>query len=370
MLLMIKKIISSILYRIVLRLLPIRRCNGEIASNSIAVVFLGNLGDFFVFCSAAEILLKKGFTIELVCKKGIGIEGFARQLGLFTKVMSIDNRIFFRLSNIRKLKKITCKYAFAAPLSRYALNDIYTFSICAETYILPDVMSDCVLPEFKCMADKRADMLVPISAIWEWDKYTEFLCDSCLANGEVLPNLHRITPKSKKKYIAVFPGASVREKMWQTENFAWVMKRLSEKSEYYFYIMGSKTDKEVCARLKDMLNGIGCESVWNVSVLEALELLEKCCLALTNDSGSAHMALHKGVPFVAICGMWQNERFYPNASLPEWCVSIACEQGEIACENCGESIPNCTKHRSSAKCIQKLSPNMVLDAAIRLLDDI
>ncbi len=369
MLFMLKKIVSSVVYRILPRILPVRRCNGEVVPNSIAVVFLGNLGDFFVFYSAAELLLKNGYTVELVCRKGVGIEDFAKQTGVFAKVISIDNRICYRLPNIRNLKKIRCQYAFAAPFSKYALNDIYTFAVCAETHILPDMTLDNVSFAPRCISDKKADMLVPVSALWEWDKYTEFLCGCYLMYEKVLPNSRCITKKTQKKYIAIFPGASIKEKMWQVENFAWVIKRLSEKAEYYFYIMGSKADKDVCIKLTDMLKGIECESVWNRSVSEVLKVLEDCCLVLTNDSGGAHMALHSGVPLVVICGMWQSERFFPNPSLPKGCVSIACGQGEIVCENCGKSIPNCTKHRSAAECIRKISPHTVLDAVVSLLDD-
>ncbi len=369
MFIMLKRIISSVLYGVVLCFLPKRRRSGEVVSDSIAIVFLGNLGDFFVFCAVAELLLKKGFPIKLVCRKGIGIDDFAKQTGLFKEVHSIDNRIFYRLSNIRKLKKIKCRYAFAAPISRYVLNDVYTLSVCAETYILPDMMAGSVSVALKCMADKKADMLVPVSTLWEWDKYTEFLCGSHLISERVLPNARCITKKTQKKNIAVFPGASIKEKMWQTENFAQVIKRLAEKSEYHFYIMGSKADEAVCAKLTGMLEGVVWESVRNTSVNEALELLESCCLALANDSGSAHMALYKGVPFVVICGMWEHGRFYPNDSLPKWCVSIACEQGEVICENCGASIPNCTKHRLSADCIGKISTDTVFEAVTRLLDD-
>jgi len=365
---MLKRIISSVLYGIVLRVLSKRRGGGAVASNSIAVVFLGNLGDFFVFCVAAELLLKKGYTMELVCRKGTGIEDVAKQTGLFKEVHFIDNSIIYRLSNLRKLKKIKCRYAFAAPISRYVLNDIYTLSICAETHILPDMMEECVSMTLKRMAEKKAEMLVPVSALWEWDKYTDFLCGSHLISEKVLPNTKCITKKAKRKYIAVFPGASVKEKMWPAENFVQVIKRLSEKSEYHFYIMGNKADEAVCAQLTGMLEGVVREQVWNTSVNEAMELLEGCCLAITNDSGSAHMALYKGVPFVAICGMWQNGRFYPNDSLPKWCVSIACEQGVVACENCGESIPNCTKHQSSAECLRKISVDRVFEAAMSLLD--
>ena len=366
---MIKKFLSTAIYTALLRFIPTRRGNIPDEEKSVAVIFLGALGDFLVFCGAAKSLTESGFTIDLVCRSGTGIDEFAGQTGLFRKVVLLDNRFLNRLSNIRKLKMICCRYAFAAPLSRYALNDIYTLAVSADAHILPEMVQECYSAALKSIADKKTDILVPVFSVWEWDRYTEFLNGCGLSVKKVTPYLTSRGNVKRKNIIAVFPGASVREKMWQTEHFAWVMNKLAMCGNYSFYIMGTSSDYQDCRDLAEMTVEAKPKVLCSNTVLSTIELLGECRLALTNDSGSAHMALYSKTPFVAVCGMWQDRRFFPNESLPQWCISVSCRSDSLSCKNCGKSIPDCTNHRCTAECVSLISPQTVFDAAIKLLDN-
>lgn len=364
---MIKMIISNLIYRVAFQFIRKNKCEEKEYEKSVSVVFLGALGDFIVFCSAAKKLIECGFKINLIFRKGLGIEEIAKSTGFFADIIPLNNRLLNRIPNICKLRKIKSNYVFAAPLSRYPLNDIYTLAVTANVHILPEMVQDCKSPLLKCIADKKADMLVPVTMNWEWDRYTEFLRGSGFLIDRVLPYSDFEKVDSRQDIISVFPGASVLEKMWTTDSFAWVINRICEKRDYHICIVGSKSEYSVCEELSKKIFNTNKEIVCGTSISNTMDILRKSSLALANDSGSAHMALFCSTPTVAVCGMWQSGRFFPNELLPNNFISVSTNKKALACMNCGKSIPDCTSHSCAAECICNVSPQDVLEEAFLLL---
>lgn len=363
----LKKFASYIFYSTLLLRKP-KRPEKNPVPDSVSVVFMASIGDFVVFCNAAQYMRSVGKRITVICKRGNGVAEFAKLTGLFDEIIELDNGLLHRSSNIRLLSQLEYEIVFCAPLGRHALPDVYACAIKANYRIFPDTLLDCSLPTVKRRIDKRADRLITINETLEIKRYTEFMRGwGCLYNGEKAFHL-RNSAARQAQTLAVFPGAGGgKGKCWRTGMFAYVIKKLiEEKLIANVLILGGKTDVEYCAKLYSRLNRL-C-TVENLcgktSISKLIDILGKCCLTLANDSGGAHISLASNIPTVVICGMWQYGRFFPDESLNKICRTITC--AESFCQSCGASTPLCVE--TPAPCIAQIDCGAVLKAAEELLN--
>lgn len=368
----IKKMISFFSYFIILKMIPgsknLRECE-----KTLSVVFLGALGDFFVFLKTAEQLSKKGWDIILVCRCETGVEEIAKESGFFSKIIIIDNRYLCRIKNLYILHKIKCNYVFAAPISRYVLYDIYSLCVSANIHILPDCEFGCESKKLKHIADKKADMLVPVKGKWEWEKYALFLERGGLVDKYIPPCFAPLDLKNRENMVAIFPGASVKEKCWNVKDFAWVINKIVQYCGCRVLIMGGSSDLVVGKELERELKKIKCTGVEltcaKTNVIQSIVYIKQCRLVISNDSGAAHMGIYCGTPTVVISGWWQYGRFFPNDKLPNYCITVICEDFNKACKLCNKSIPDCKGGKYAAECILAINRNSVFLAAQKLLKE-
>jgi len=99
--------------------------------------------------------------------------------------------------------------------------------------------------------------------------------------------------------VAIAPGAAYGPaKRWPAERFRGLVRRLTERG-VPTVVLGSPREGE----LRQELEQAGARDLsGRTSLLEAVALLERCRLLVTNDSGALHLARAAGIPVVAVFG--------------------------------------------------------------------
>ncbi len=362
----LKWVLSYFVYSLLLWISKPKRPRSKPSEKSIAVIFLAAIGDFVVFCGAAEKLKAAGHSITLVCEKSGGIADYAAETRLFEKTVQLDTKGLHRATNIKTLHNIECETVFCAPLGRHILPDIYAFAIRANKRIFADTLLDCSHISLKKRADKLADVLIPVRETNELNRYTSFLNSCGLLTDEVEPFLLDKSHIPVGKTLAIFPGAGGgAEKQWQAERFAYVAEGLAAMGLISsVLILGTAQDARRCEQVNKLLeNTCDVENLCGRTQIKDLKgIMKTCTLSLTNDSGSAHISISCGVPTVIVCGMWQYGRFYPNEKLDDIHVAIIADDFK---QSCGCSVPCCKS--DTAPCVAAVDKDKVLSKAAETL---
>lgn len=363
----VKTVLSYFFYSLLLKYIS-RNTHKAAHSSGVAVIFLASLGDFIVFCSAAE-KISKSKKITLICKQNNGVAEFANITRLFDDIIEVDIDGFRRVKNIKLLNKIEADTVFCAPLGRHALPDIYACSVRANHRIFPDTDLDCSLKSVKKRIDRHADKLIPINQSLEMQRYEEFLSAAGFADEKITTFLLDIPLKKREKILAIFPGAGGgKQKQWGYNNFAYVVKSLVKKSLIRnVVILGTNDDKECCDKLYNVLNGL-CDITnlcGKTQIVELIDVLSSCCLVLSNDSGGAHLSMACSTPTIIICGMWQYGRFYPNCRLDKKHCAVMADKNFA--QSCRSSFPLCRSE--CAACIEAVCCDEVVKCSEKILQE-
>ena len=358
----LKRTMSALIYSCILKKMPSGRAKNS-SDADIAVVCLAALGDFIVFCSVARELKRQGKKLTLICREGTQIKEFAALTGYFDHVEALPHRFRDRPRNIQYLRQISANTVLVAPVQRHILSDIYAMAISAHQRILPDTMLGCTLPKLKRKIDHMADVLLPITAVNEQERYEQYLQGAGLSNSPIMPFVfdwakERIAPE--KPCLAIFPGAGGgAAKQWPVQRFAEVASALVKEKNCAVLACGTKSEHPLGEVLCTLLHGRGTNLCGKTDLPQLIEVFRDVSVVLANDSGSAHMAIACGVSTVVVCGCWEYGRFYPNPRLPTDCRAVIVPRDALQCIPCGESRPSC-KGKRSAPCVLAVETEEVL----------
>jgi len=113
-------------------------------------------------------------------------------------------------------------------------------------------------------------------------------------------------------WVALFPGASIKERKWPEDRFREIAKWLAEKG-VRVVIVGGKEDRKTAAYIVDGLKG-HLNFAGKMSLLETAQILAQTQLLLTTDSGIMHLAIAVGTPVVALFGPGIEKKWAPRDS--------------------------------------------------------
>mgnify|MGYP003393251197 CR=1 FL=1 len=112
--------------------------------------------------------------------------------------------------------------------------------------------------------------------------------------------------------IGINPGASYgHAKRWFPDRYAKLADRLIERHAANIILFGSKDDKEVANEIASLSSHKLINLAGKTSLSEAIALIERSRLFITNDSGLMHIAAALNVPVIAIFGSTSPERTGP-----------------------------------------------------------
>jgi ADP-heptose:LPS heptosyltransferase len=130
------------------------------------------------------------------------------------------------------------------------------------------------------------------------------------------------TNKSKK--VVICPGASVKWKSWDLENFIELANYLLHKKFVPIFILGPK-EKNLERKL---LNVFGKSRIFiSNDPIKTIEFSADAKLGISNDTGCGHLIANSGIPLITIFGPTNSEKFSPIGNPHNKVVSSAKECG-------------------------------------------
>ena len=133
--------------------------------------------------------------------------------------------------------------------------------------------------------------------------------------------------------IGLAPGAAYGPaKKWFPERFATVVDRLMDDTGAQAILFGSGGDKESTAAVARYARHCLIDIAGKTNLKEAIALISRCTLFLSNDSGLMHVAGALGIPTVAIFGSTN-----PTTTSPVGERSIVIHR-DVACSPCLKPI--------------------------------
>jgi heptosyltransferase-2 len=117
---------------------------------------------------------------------------------------------------------------------------------------------------------------------------------------------------SEERLIGINPGAFYgTAKRWLPERFAETADRLARSSGGRIVLNGSAAERETAEEIARMCEAPAVNLAGVLSLTEAVALIDRCAIFITNDSGGMHLAAARNAPTVAIFGSTDWRTTYP-----------------------------------------------------------
>ena len=107
-----------------------------------------------------------------------------------------------------------------------------------------------------------------------------------------------------KPMIAINHSAHKALKIWPFDRFAAVGKALGDKFDANIILIGGEREAASAERLRMAIGRRAVNTAGKFTVLQTAELLRRCDLLISNDSGAIHMAVAVKAPVVGIYTSW------------------------------------------------------------------
>lgn len=160
--------------------------------------------------------------------------------------------------------------------------------------------------------------------------------------------------------IALNPGGALSGRNWPLEAYEQLAWRLAGSLPFavQFVLLGLSAVAEKVALLKQSSRGALIDLVGRTSQKEAFAILARCSLMVSGDGGLMHAACPLGVPTLGFFGA--SRWVWARPLGPATDVIISCRESDGICMDgfCRAGYPSC---------LQRLEPELVHQAAVRLL---
>lgn len=183
--------------------------------------------------------------------------------------------------------------------------------------------------------------------------------EAVLVRGGLPADLDRPAAKGQPPLVLLNPGANYgAAKLWKAEYFAELADRLMDELNATVLISAAPKERPIVDQIKRQMKRVPVDlSNKGVDLGSLKEIVRRCDLMVTNDTGPRHIAAAMDVPVVTIFG----------PTHPEWTEIYYAKERQVAvkvfCGPCQKKV--CPlDHR----CITRVTPNMVWDASIALLN--
>lgn len=183
-------------------------------------------------------------------------------------------------------------------------------------------------------------------------------------NEQSLENLMaHLEISTERPWITVLPSASCPSKRWPAGAFARVLDQLKEKTSAQFILIGSHADRPILEKIRTITRTSFYDLSGRLSLGMLAALLKKSSLLISNDSGPVHIAGAVGTPVISIFG-----RNQPGLSPKRW--GPLQEKSKTLWRDPG--CVSCLAHRCEIQflCLDLITPEEVLDAAVRLTPEL
>jgi len=158
--------------------------------------------------------------------------------------------------------------------------------------------------------------------------------------------------------IGIAPGAAYGPaKRWLPERFAQLASLLDKKFGATILLFGSNSDKPITGAIAQMSNVPSVDLAGKTSLREAIALMSRCRLFISNDSGLMHIAGALNMPLVAIFGSTNHITTAPLGS------HSTIVRHQVSCSPCLR--PQCP---TDFRCMKLITVADVFAAACRVME--
>jgi heptosyltransferase-2 len=172
-------------------------------------------------------------------------------------------------------------------------------------------------------------------------------------------HLVRFGIAGRRPIVGMAPGAAYGPaKRWFADRFAAVADRLAERFSCPVLLFGSQGDRPSTEAVRSAAKTAIVDVAGRTNLGDAVALIARCDLFITNDSGLMHVAGALGVPTVAIFGSTNPKTTYP---LGERTVLV---RRPVDCSPClKQECP------ADFRCMDLVTVDEVLEHSTRLLGE-
>ena len=254
---------------------------------------------------------------------------------MFIELPQNRARLRAEIRNIIIARAIGCKYAFG-----FKIDTVRIFARAQSLYMKHACETDRLLAILKKAGisfDKSVfNFDIPENSIHETEKMLE--------------------GSRSSKAVAVSPGAKLSANIWPVENFAKVLSILVSKYDTDIFIIGGTREKEPAAYLKKIIGPKAYDLSGKITPLQAMAVISRSALLISNDTGTVHMASLTGTPVIGVYSAREIKgKWYPFGR-----KNIIIRK-EPACHSC------CLEACEHKACLHMISPEEVYRAAERFL---
>jgi lipopolysaccharide heptosyltransferase II len=178
---------------------------------------------------------------------------------------------------------------------------------------------------------------------------------------ETIQNVERLLEQhgvpASKRLIILVPGTIWETKHWTIEGFAGVAREFLQEG-FAVALAGTKRDQDRCRQIAAAAPGV-CDLSGKTTPAELASLIRRAEVAVTNDSGSMHVAASLGKPMVSVFGPTNPVHIGPYER-PESVVRV-----DLPCSPCNyRRLSQCPFDHT---CMKQVTSEMVLERARKIL---
>ncbi len=169
-----------------------------------------------------------------------------------------------------------------------------------------------------------------------------------------------LSPDWKDKLFYVFvPGASTVWKEWPTSFFANLAEKVHQQTGWGGIICGTQNEHVIAQQILNQCDVPLKNMAGQTELTDLAGLLSQSQLAISNDSGAAHISAAIGTPTVCILGGGHFGRFVPYPELPGHTNHLEVVYHKMSCYGCNWECVYTIKEGESAPCITNVSVDAV-----------
>ena len=182
-----------------------------------------------------------------------------------------------------------------------------------------------------------------------------YLSPETIQNVERLLKEHGVP--TLKRLIVMVPGTIWETKHWTIEGFAGVARQFLQEG-FAVALAGTKRDQARCRQIAAAAPGV-CDLSGKTTPAELAALIRRAEVAVTNDSGSMHVAASLGKPMVSVFGPTNPVHIGPYQR-PESVVRV-----DLPCSPCNyRRLSQCPFDHA---CMKQVTSEMVVERARKIL---
>jgi lipopolysaccharide heptosyltransferase II len=161
-----------------------------------------------------------------------------------------------------------------------------------------------------------------------------------------------------RSWVVVHPGATAPSRRYPADSFAEAARVLTERDGMQVIFTGSGSEAELIEYIQMSMGAPSLSLAGRLELSELAALIALAPIAITNNTGPAHIAAAVGTPVVDLYAL-------TNPQHTPWAVPHRVLNYDVPCKFCYKSI--CPEGHNN--CLRLVPPSAVVEAVRELLDE-